>query len=87
MEVEPPKDESDPAGGRSSAPGLLIPSLTPFVLMAAGATLMIAAVFGTELVRVQGARFTWARLGIAGFGLLALLIGLAWFLDPPERGD
>ena len=89
MEDEPPVDEFDHSGNKPPAPGLLTPSLTSFVLMAAGATLMIAAVFGTELVREQNARFTWARLGIAGFGLLALLVGLAWFLDPPksERGD
>jgi hypothetical protein len=89
MDEQPPIDRPEHDSERSSEPGLLTPSLTSFVLMATGATLMIAAVFGTELVREQDARFTFARLGIAGFGLLALLIGLAWFLDPPrsEHGE
>lgn len=59
-------------------------TLTSFALMAVGATLMAGAVFGTELVREPDARFTWARLGIAGFGLLALLAGLAWFCGPDD---
>jgi hypothetical protein len=89
MEDDAPMDNRDPAGEPDSAPGPLVPSLTSFVLMAAGATLMVAAVFGTELVRGTNVRFSWARLGIAGFGLLALLAGLAWFLVPPgaKNGD
>jgi hypothetical protein len=89
MDEQPPIDQPEHDGERLSEPGLLSASLTSFVLMATGATLMIAAVFGTELVREQDARFTWARLGIAGFGLAALLLGLAWFLDPPRsrRGE
>ena len=86
---EPLVDTADQFGDRQSAPTPPILSLTAYVLMAAGATLMIAAVFGTELVHGQDARFSWGRLGVAGFGLAVLLAGLAWFLDPPssDRAD
>jgi hypothetical protein len=64
-----------------------IPAVGPFVLIAAGAALMAGAVFGTELVHRPGAMFTWSRLEIAGAGLLILLVGLAWFADPPGTDE
>jgi len=84
MDNDAPIDEINRAQDQDSAPRPLVPSLTSFVLMAAGATLMIAAVFGAELVRDADVRFSWFRLAIAAFGLLALLTGFAWFLAPPE---
>ncbi len=84
MEDDAPIDEINRAQDHDSAPSPLVPSLASFVLMAVGATLMIAAVFGAELVRDTHVRFSWFRLAIAAFGLLALLTGFAWFLAPPE---
>ena len=89
LEDDPPINDFEVPDDPKSAPSPLVPSLSSMVLMAAGATLMIAGVFGSELVRDASARFSWVRLAIAGFGLLALLAGLAWLLAPPstKRGD
>lgn len=82
MEDEAASDHADEPAGDAQP---LAPALTAFVLMSGGAALMLGAVFGTELVREPGAHFTWARLGVAAFGLVLLLAGLAWFVAPPER--
>lgn len=54
------------------------------VLLAVGAIVMIAAVFADPLgLGGGGEGFGWKQMIMAIFGLVMLLLGLAWLLRPP----
>lgn len=56
---------------------------TAVVLTVAGAIIMVVAVFADQLGIGGGHGFGWKQLIAAIVGLVILLIGLAWLLQPP----
>ena len=58
--------------------------VTALVFLGVGVAMMIAAVFADPLgLGGGGEGFGWKQLILAIFGLVILLIGLAWLLRPP----
>ena len=62
--------------------------VTALVFMGIGVIVMIAAVFADPLgLGGAGEGFGWKQLILAIFGLVLLLIGLAWLLRPPSSSS
>ena len=62
--------------------------LVALALVAGGALLMVVSVFADQLqLSGGGAGFGWKQLIAAIAGLVMLLIGLAWLLQPFAEAD
>lgn len=77
-----PSSPNDPVA--RAAPAVRI---TALVLVLVGALVMVLAVFADALDIGGGKGFGWKQLIAAIAGLVLVLVGVAWLLQPPASVD